>query len=554
MLTVLVVSGGGFQGLGILSALRAIGGVRVAVADLYPDSPGRYLADVFHPVPPVAAWPAFEDALVRIASAEGAGLVIPSTALELFALARAVPALQAHGAAAAVSPEPLLRLAADKRLLYPVLRDRGFPVLPTVDPRGEPASFPVIGKPAAGWGSRGVVVAESAEHLARVWSAGMADDYVWQRRLDPCRELSVDFAIDFEGRPSEPGVRLRVRTSGGYALVTDTAESAAVTHWTSQFIGLAGEMGGRGAFNLQFLEDASGTYLSDVNPRFGTSAVHWRGTDRDPILHLCRSVDPSIGVPSRRAPPRTVRVLEALAVDDALAPGVAALQAVVLDLDDTLLPHKPWILAKLERLWDAERGVLPEKGDFLAEALRIVEEGPRSTLFDQLAARFAWPEEMTARLIAAYRAVTPPHGALYPDVLPALATLRAKGYRLGLLTDNPPASQRQKLEASGLAPWFETIVFSREAGADKPDAAAFAAMASALKLAPSVVAMVGDNPYRDGLGALAAEYGAAYVIARPGTLFNFDRDLVGALPGGDRLRFASSLREVAARLPGTALR
>ena len=54
MLTVLVVSGGGFQGLGILSALRAIGGVRAVVADLYPDSPGRYLADAFHAVPPVA--------------------------------------------------------------------------------------------------------------------------------------------------------------------------------------------------------------------------------------------------------------------------------------------------------------------------------------------------------------------------------------------------------------------------------------------------------------------------------------------------------------------
>ena len=70
----------------------------------------------------------------------------------------------------------------------------------------------------------------------------------------PCRELSVDFAIDFEGRASEPGVRLRVRTSGGYAVVTDTAESEDVTRWAMRFIDLAREMGGRGAFNLQFLE------------------------------------------------------------------------------------------------------------------------------------------------------------------------------------------------------------------------------------------------------------------------------------------------------------
>ncbi len=554
MLTVLVVSGGGFQGVGILSALRALDGVRAVVVDLYPDSPGRYLADAFHAVPPVAAGPAFEDALVRIAAAEGAGLVLPSTAFELEALSRAVPALRRRGVAVAVSPAALLRLAADKRLLYPAMAERGFPVLPLVDPRQPDAPFPVIGKPAVGWGSRGVVVAESTVQLAREWSARMAEDYVWQRRLESCRELSVDFAIDFEGRASEPGVRLRVRTSGGYAVVTDTAESEEVTRWAKRFSDLAREMGGRGAFNLQFLEHAGAVYLSDVNPRFGTSAVHWRGTNRDPILHLCRSVDPSVSAPPRSPPPRTVRVLGEMSVDDAMAPGESALQALVFDLDDTLVPHKQWILAKLERLWDAEKGVLPEKAAFLAEALRVVEEGPRSTLFDQMAARFGWPDALTARLIDAYRGIAPPRCALYPDVLPGFATLRAKRYRLGLLTDNPPASQRQKLDAAGLAPWFEKVVFSREAGTDKPDGVAFAAMATAFGLPPSALAMVGDNPYRDGLGALTAGYGAGYVVARPGTFFNFDRDLVGALPDGHRLRFVSSLREVAARLPGTAAR
>jgi FMN phosphatase YigB (HAD superfamily) len=313
-------------------------------------------------------------------------------------------------------------------------------------------------------------------------------------------------------------------------------------------------MGGRGAFNLQFLEHAEGVYLSDVNPRFGTSAVHWRGTDRDPILHLCRSVDRLVSALPRSAPPRTVRVLGEMSVDDAITPGESALQALVFDLDDTLLSHKQWIRAKLERLWDAEKGVLPEKAAFLAEALRVVEEGPRSTLFDQMAARFGWPDALTARLIEAYRGIAPPRCALYPDVLPGLATLCAKRYRLGLLTDNPPASQRQKLHAAGLAPWFEKVVFSREAGTDKPDGVAFAAMAAAFGLPRSALAMVGDNPYRDGLGALAAGYGASYVIARPGTCFNFDRDLVAALPDAHRLRFVSSLKEVAARLPGTAAR
>ena len=553
MLTVLVVSGGGFQGLGILSALRALHGVRAVVADVHADCPGRYLADAFHAVPPVADGAPFEEALLGIVEAEDVRLVLPSTGYELATLARVAPALRQRGVAVAVAPERLLRLAADKRLLYAALEERGIPVLPLVDPRRPDAVFPVIGKPAHGWGSRGVVVAASPDELSREWSARIGEEYVWQRKLEPCRELSVDLAIDFEGKASEPGVRLRVRTSGGFAVVTDTAESAAVTRWTARFVEMAREMEGRGAFNLQFLDDGGAVYLSDVNTRFGTSAVHWRGTDRDPVLHLCRSVDPSVPAPARSAPPRTVRVLGERRVDGA-ASGEAAIQALVLDLDDTLIPHKRWIHAKLDRLWGAERDALPARDAFLAEALRIVEEGPRATLFDQLAARFGWPAALKARLIDAYRATAPERCALYPDVLPSLATLRAKRYRLGLLTDNPPASQRRKIEAAGLAPWFEKVVFSREAAADKPDRDAFAAMAAALDLPPAALAMVGDNPYRDGLGALAAGYGVAYVVARPGGFYNFDPDLVAALPGGPGLRFTSSLREVAASLPGAAAR
>jgi HAD superfamily hydrolase (TIGR01509 family) len=545
MLTVLVVSGGGFQGLGILSALRAVDGVRAVVADLYPDSPGRYLADAFHPVPPVAEAEAFLAALGRIAASEGAGLVIPATAIELELLAGAASAFRDRGVAVAVSPSSILRLSADKRLLYAEMARLGFPVLPLVDPRAPDAHFPVIGKPAAGWGSRGVVIARSAGDVAREWSARLAEEYVWQRWLPSCRELSVDFAIDFGGVSSEPGVRLRVRTSGGYAVVTDTAESPEVTAWAKRFAEIAGGMGGRGAFNLQFLEHDGEVFLSDVNPRFGTSAGHWRGTDRDPILHLCRSVDPAIAAPRRTAPRRTVRVLGDLPVD----PPPAAVAAVVFDLDDTLLPHKQWIMAKLEALWAAEAAALPARAEFLAAAARVVEEGPRGALFDAMAVRFGWPDERRGRLIDAYRAIRPAALAPYPDVIPALAALRAKGYRLGLLTDNPPASQRQKLDVLGLAGSFDAVVFSREAGGDKPDRAAFTAMSTTLGLPPAAIAMVGDNPYRDGLGALAAGYAAAYVVARPGAFFNFDPSLAGALPLGERLRFVPGLTALLATLP-----
>ena len=548
MLTVLVVSGGGFQGHGIIAALRDLDVVRVVVVDSHEDNPGRHLADAFHAVPALSEGDAFGAALVRIAALEGVGLVLPATALELMTLARAAPALEASGVRVAVCGAELLRVLADKRILYAALEEAGFPVLPTVDPRAPGAAFPLVGKPAAGWGSQGVFVAESAEDLAREWSTRLAEEYVWQPRADGEREVSVDFAIDFAGRVSVPAVRARLRTSGGFAVVSETAASGEAEDCASRFAAFAKDRGGLGAFNLQFLEHEGRVVLSDVNPRLGTSAVHWRGTDRDPVFHLCRSVDPSVSIREPRKPIRTVRVLGDRAVDPS-EPAEQDLAAIVFDLDDTLVPHKRWMLSKLEAVWQSERAVLPEREAFFAEALRIVEEGPRSTLLDALGARFGWTPERVAGLVAAYRAASPPSCPLHPDVLPALATLRGKGYRLAVLTDNPPESQKRKIAVSGLAASLDHVVYAREHGGDKPAAAAFAAVAAALGLPASALAMVGDNPYRDGLGALAAGYGAAFVIARAGAFFNFDPALPSVLPGAARLRRIESLSALAARLP-----
>jgi FMN phosphatase YigB (HAD superfamily) len=550
MLTVLVVSGGGFQGQGLMAALRALDAARVVMVDSYADNPGRYFADAFHPVPEISDVAGFTAAVLAVAAGEGAGLVLPSTALELLAMAGAAEAFARAGAAVAVSDPALLEVAGDKRALHALLVTEGFPVLPMVDPRASDAPFPLVGKPATGWGSHGLLTVASPAEVGREWSRRLAEDYVWQRKVAPGRELSVDFAIDFQGRVSEPGVRARVRTSGGFAVVSDTVASAEAERWARAFAALARDRGGRGAFNLQFLEDGDGLHLTDVNPRIGTSAVHWRGTERDPVLHLCRSVDPSVSARGTRVPPRTIRFLGDRAVDDRPAAEEAALRGIVFDLDDTLVSHKRAARERLERLWERERAVLPARDAFLAEAFRVLEEVPHDTLFDQLAERFAWARDTVLRLIEAYRAIAPSACPPYPDVLPALATLRGRGYRLALLTDNPPASQRAKIAALGLAPFFDAAVFAREAGGEKPLGAAFAAAAAALGLAPSSLAMVGDNPYRDGLGALAAGYAAAYVIARPGTFFNFDPALYGALPGAERLRAAGSLTDLLARLPG----
>jgi len=139
LLDVLVVSGGGFQGLGIVKCLRDSDRIRVVVADIHEDNVTRYFAEAFHRVPPVRETEAFIAALRDICAREGVRLVIPATAFELLALAEHEPALRGDGVRVAVSSAAFVRLAGDKSALYPFLAakfERREPRLPLQVPRG----------------------------------------------------------------------------------------------------------------------------------------------------------------------------------------------------------------------------------------------------------------------------------------------------------------------------------------------------------------------------------------------------------------------------------
>jgi HAD superfamily hydrolase (TIGR01549 family) len=284
---------------------------------------------------------------------------------------------------------------------------------------------------------------------------------------------------------------------------------------------------------VQVLERPSERYVSDVNPRIGTSAVHWFRGDLHPVLHVCRSVlgspTPSGEVGVTR-PGRAVRYLEELWLDDSpeIVRREAEVAAVVFDLDDTLLPLKLWMAGKIERLCQNAAELIPDPAAFKREALWLIEEGAAPRLFDALASRLGLDDHQKQRLIEAYREAVPLPRAQFAGAAPVLQSLRRRGLKLAVLTDNPPASQKQKLQAMGLEPWFDAMVYTRELGAEKPDPLGFREVARRLELPVPSLAMVGDNPHRDVAGAAASGFGMAYLLSRPGSLLSFDPDLFRA--------------------------
>src|SRR5437870_5445144 len=94
--------------------------------------------------------------------------------------------------------------------------------------------------------------------------------------------------------------------------------------------------GGLGIFNLQIISAGSECFISDVNPRMGSSAVFGYGLGVNLPVFVCSpaaKVEPA-GTHSLRRPLTMVRHLEELFVRNE---GLDGIRGVIFDLDDTLL-------------------------------------------------------------------------------------------------------------------------------------------------------------------------------------------------------------------------
>lgn len=175
------------------------------------------------------------------------------------------------------------------------------------------------------------------------------------------------------------------------------------------------------------------------------------------------------------------------------------IRAVAFDLDDTLaVTDRP-----RERLLEtaAERAGVDltfDRADYV-DAHREHSGGrSRRPVFEALV-----DGDDAAALTRAYReavaeSIRPVEGA---GAL--LEDLRGR-YRLGLLTDGPDGTQRDKLRRLEWTGAFDSVVVTGAAGAPKPDVGSFEALCADLGVAPGETLYVGDNPERDVAGAAAA--------------------------------------------------
>jgi FMN phosphatase YigB (HAD superfamily) len=139
-------------------------------------------------------------------------------------------------------------------------------------------------------------------------------------------------------------------------------------------------------------------------------------------------------------------------------------RAVIFDLDQTLYPYRSYVSSGLGAValhmkithgieLDTEPPADPKPSDI-----------PR-LLAERMRPHFREVDPRTVYALLTVLRCHKPRIALMPDVIPALATLRCRDVKIGVVCPGNPREQQLKLTALSAHPWLDTVIFAGETDA-----------------------------------------------------------------------------------------
>jgi putative hydrolase of the HAD superfamily len=186
----------------------------------------------------------------------------------------------------------------------------------------------------------------------------------------------------------------------------------------------------------------------------------------------------------------------------------ADIQAVIFDLDDTLLDRRRSFERFLRDQWERFAHCLgtADQAQYVQALVELDRDGyaPRQSLFTGVVTRFKPPSGVADDLLNDCRSGFPNACVLFPDAAQTLSCLRTSGLKLGMITNGSVRMQSRKLQWLALSPLFDTILISDAEGISKPDRQIFHRALERLHTTPAHAVFVGDHPDVDVAGARAA--------------------------------------------------
>jgi putative hydrolase of the HAD superfamily len=187
-------------------------------------------------------------------------------------------------------------------------------------------------------------------------------------------------------------------------------------------------------------------------------------------------------------------------LDDTLHDDTTAYRAAALSVAETIARERGIAAQALADAYEAEATRF--WSELSAEHLGRAIGGERERMWHAALLAVGIDDEALARRAAdAYVAARAGVLTLFPGARELLVALRARGCKLGLVTNGFAATHHEKIDRLGLREQMDAFFIADEVGMLKPDPALFRHACEALGSVPERSAMVGDRYARDVIGA-----------------------------------------------------
>lgn len=426
--------------------------------------------------------------LVKICEDDKIDLVIPTIDTDLLVLSQNVEKFMKVGTRVLISKPESIKICRDKNYTSDFFISCGLNAPKTYNNYLEyNGNFPCFIKPKDGSSSIDAYKINNADELCEF--AKRVDDYVIQPFVDG-EEYTVDIFCDFDSNPVFITPRKRLAVRAGEVLKTEIALDKAIVSECKSIIDRFKPIG---AITVQLIKDkeTNTNYYIEINPRYGGGvplSMKAGARSAEAVLRILsgeklsyEQIQSSGAVFSRFD--------QSICVDNSL--NTQSIKGVIFDLDDTLYGEKQYVRsgyrkiaeflndnAAEEKLWSYFLEGKPAIDEYLAEANKT---------------------DLKGKCLEIYRNQMP-EITLYDGVVELINELKAKGIKLGIITDGRGEGQKNKIKALGIDKLIDDIIITDELGGvqfRKPNDISFRIMQLRWKLPFEQMIYIGDNPQKD---------------------------------------------------------
>lgn len=180
---------------------------------------------------------------------------------------------------------------------------------------------------------------------------------------------------------------------------------------------------------------------------------------------------------------------------------VSALKAVLFDLDGTLLDRDESVRRFIHDQYARLKGCLSgiEEQEYVTRFIELDHRGYRwkDTVYDQLIQEFEISGITRQELLDDYVNRFQYCCVAFPNLDPMLNALKARGLRLGVITNGFGEFQMNSIRGLGIRDYFDCILVSEWEGMKKPEPELFHRALEVLDVTPETAMFVGDHALHD---------------------------------------------------------